>query len=447
MESNTDCIDFDGKSIKLMGWESSNIVYGPHHYSRFDIDAEGHLYYIGYNNFLIQRKNGSTHTASLLNPAITQEAILTFEVNSKNLVQGNLSFDIREKNQLIREYNYDSNGNRLSLMTANNTITATHDDQDRLKSYGIYQYEYTNSGNLKTRLNTQTKATNQYRYDSFGNLRQAILSNNTTIDYLIDGRHRRIGKKVNGQLKQGFLYQDQLNPVAELDQNGDVVSLFIYAEKINVPSYMVKNDRTYRIISNHLGSPVLVMDVETGNIEQKITYNEFGQILTDSNLGFQPFGFAGGIYDRDTKLTRFGARDYDAYVGRWTAKDPIGFDDGTNLYAYVHNDPVNFLDLVGTTELPTPPFSDDKLSPLNKEQLQELYDAHKDQPSERRKIREIQKRKGFRGSSLKRKWKKLKIGADPFTIFEVIQEMCRSGTLVGPGCLPENRPKNCPPDA
>jgi RHS repeat-associated protein len=62
-----------------------------------------------------------------------------------------------------------------------------------------------------------------------------------------------------------------------------------------------------------------------------------------------PFGFAGGLYDADTALTRFGARDYDARFGRWTNKDPILFDGGqTNLYVYVGNDPVNYVDPTGT---------------------------------------------------------------------------------------------------
>jgi RHS repeat-associated protein len=51
---------------------------------------------------------------------------------------------------------------------------------------------------------------------------------------------------------------------------------------------------------------------------------------------------------RDTKLVRFGARDYDPNTGRWTAKDPISFAGGSaNLYSYVVNDPVNFTDLAG----------------------------------------------------------------------------------------------------
>jgi RHS repeat-associated protein len=80
--------------------------------------------------------------------------------------------------------------------------------------------------------------------------------------------------------------------------------------------------------------------------------------LLDTNPGFQPFGFAGGLYDQQTKLTRFGARDYDAETGRWTAKDPIRFAGAeANLYGYVHNDPVNLLDPLGLYpgQMPPPP--------------------------------------------------------------------------------------------
>ena len=45
---------------------------------------------------------------------------------------------------------------------------------------------------------------------------------------------------------------------------------------------------------------------------------------------------------------RFGARDYNPAIGRWTAKDPIRFGGGdTNLYGYVPVDPVNMKDPSG----------------------------------------------------------------------------------------------------
>jgi RHS repeat-associated protein len=54
-----------------------------------------------------------------------------------------------------------------------------------------------------------------------------------------------------------------------------------------------------------------------------------------------------GLYDRDTGLVRFAARDYDPSVGRWTAKDPIGFEGGLNFYECAGNDSVNFIDPSG----------------------------------------------------------------------------------------------------
>ena len=87
----------------------------------------------------------------------------------------------------------------------------------------------------------------------------------------------------------------------------------------------------------------------TGAITQRIDYDTFGNVTADSNPGFQPFGFAGGIYDPATGLVRFGARDYDARTGRWTAKDPIGFAGGdANLYRYARNDALNLIDPSGT---------------------------------------------------------------------------------------------------
>ncbi len=63
---------------------------------------------------------------------------------------------------------------------------------------------------------------------------------------------------------------------------------------------------------------------------------------------FQPFGFAGGMYDTDTGLVHFGARDYDPETGRWIQKDPLLFGGGdTNLYRYCAGDLVNAIDPTG----------------------------------------------------------------------------------------------------
>jgi YD repeat-containing protein len=86
-----------------------------------------------------------------------------------------------------------------------------------------------------------------------GNLRSVLLPGGDTIEYVIDAQSRRIGKRINGSLVQGFLYQDQLNPVAELDGAGQVVSRFVYGTRPHVPDYMIKGGVTYRLVADHLG--------------------------------------------------------------------------------------------------------------------------------------------------------------------------------------------------
>ncbi len=254
--------------------------------------------------------------------------------------------DVWQNNALLSHYTYDSNGNRKSYTSPSGAIAANPDAQDRLQSYGPNTYTYTANGELLTK--TNGAQTTKYEYDALGNLITVTLPNSTQIEYLIDGQNRRVGKKVNGALTQAFLYESQLRPIAELDGTGSIVSRFVYATRINVPDYMVKDGVTYRLILDHLGSPRLIVDAANGQVVQRMDYDEFGRVLNDTNPGFQPFGFAGGLYDRNTGLVRFGARDYDAETGRWTAKDPIGFDGGdTNQYNYVFNDPLNSVDING----------------------------------------------------------------------------------------------------
>jgi RHS repeat-associated protein len=159
-----------------------------------------------------------------------------------------------------------------------------------------------------------------------------------------------VGKIVNGALREGWLYRNALGPVAKLNNAGSIEATFVYATRVNVPDYMVVRSTgwAFRLVTDHLGSVRLVVDVVDGAVAQRMDYDEFGRVIVDTNPGFQPFGFAGGMYDADTGLVRFGARDYDAVTGRWTAKDPLIFGGGdTNLYAYVGNDPVNRIDPSG----------------------------------------------------------------------------------------------------
>ncbi|MCC6903347.1 MAG: RHS domain-containing protein, partial [Polyangiaceae bacterium] len=255
--------------------------------------------------------------------------------------------DVQKDGALHEHYDYDANGNRTLLTTPSGTTAGVYDAQDRLLSYGATTYTYTANGEVRTK--TDAGGTTTYTYDVRGNLVQVDLPSGDVIEYLVDGQDRRVGKKKNGVLERAWLYRNQLNPVAELDGAGNLVSRFVYGSRSNVPEYLVRGGVTYRVLSDHLGSPRALVDVATGVVAWRADFDAWGnRTLIAGAADFVPFGFAGGALDHETGLTRFGARDYDPVVGRWTAKDPIGFEgDGPNVYLYALLDPVNARDAAG----------------------------------------------------------------------------------------------------
>jgi RHS repeat-associated protein len=248
---------------------------------------------------------------------------------------------------LVVTYGYDANGNRTAVTTAGGTTIATFDAQDRVLTFGTRTYTHTPHGDVAGWTDSATSTTTTLTYDVQGNLRQWTQPG-TTITYTVDGRNRRIGTAVNGVPVQGFLWQGQLRPVAELDGTGALVSRFVYGTRINVPEYLERGGTTYRLVTDHLGSVRLVIDTTTDQVVQALAYDPWGVVVQDTNPGFQPFGYAGGLYDYRTGLVRFGVRDYDAVIGRWLAKDPIGFGGGDlGWYSYVGNEPLGRFDPTG----------------------------------------------------------------------------------------------------
>ncbi len=141
------------------------------------------------------------------------------------------------------------------------------------------------------------------------------------------------------------------------DGSGALVARFVYGSKGNVPEYMVRAGVTYRVMSDHLGSPRALVDVASGTVAWRADFDAWGiRTLVAGTVDFLPFGFAGGLLEPETGLTRFGARDYDPVIGRWTGKDPVRFQaDGTNLYVYATAEPINLIDIDGRQPVPPIP--------------------------------------------------------------------------------------------
>ncbi len=246
-------------------------------------------------------------------------------------------------------YGYDARSNPTTI---NGATVAVYNISDQLQSFtGVsptvtYTYTYA-SGTRKTR--TQNSQTTTYTHDPEENLLQVDLPGNVVITHEVDGLNRRVTRKktVSGSpvSEKRYLYADGHQLIAELNSSGTVVSQFIYARGTHVPDILIKGSTVYQLVSDHLGSVRLVVQMSNGAVAQRIDYDEWGTpTYVTGTADFQPFAFAGGLWDPDTKLLKLGARDYDPEVRQFITRDPSLFAGGWNLYAYAGGDPVNYVD-------------------------------------------------------------------------------------------------------
>ena len=250
---------------------------------------------------------------------------------------------------IISSYSYtlDNNGNRTRIVQQEpiipvnplaNTDLTYNPTKNRLLSAGQTNFTYDDEGQLAT------KDTASYSFDYEHRLKS--ISGTDTIQYKYDGKGNRLEANRNGVVTR-YLYDASGNLLAETDSNNTITRYYIYG--LGLLAMVDSTGQTYTYHYNGIGSTILMTD-QNKNIVNRYFYAPFGLITNQQETIPQPFKYVGqhGIMQESNGLYYMKARYYDPEVQRFISEDPAGFEGGdVNLYAYVGNNPMNWVDPFG----------------------------------------------------------------------------------------------------
>ena len=265
-------------------------------------------------------------------------------------------------------YAYDANGNRLSTTTDPDGVGADpavveiyqYGSDNRLElitdvsGVTIKEFVYDARGNIVMQITPDD--TTRYEFD-YRNLLVGVEDASSNIRYEYNGDGQRIAEVVDGQ-RTNFV-NDPNRPffetLMETDQAGTTQAIYTYGiDRIagvlpgeNTPVYYLQD-------AQNSTSDLVAGD---GLSKGSYSYDAFGSGRSLDSGGIETqltnsYLFSGERKDEGTGFVFLRARQYDSETGRFSQKDPIGLQDGSNAYEYAESNPVNLSDPSGMFVLP-----------------------------------------------------------------------------------------------
>jgi RHS repeat-associated protein len=276
-----------------------------------------------------------------------------------------------------RAYIYDSIGNRL---TAESGLGAGRERID-YESNALNQYELITGGALTNpsydedgNLTGYDKAGTRVQLVFNGENRPRVIAPVTPApgamkaEFVYDYLGRRVQKRIlswNGSNYQptaiGLFIYDGWNLLEERDESGASRSHYVYGLDLSgtlqgagsIGGLVAGIDHGLGVVHHYFydasGNVVQLVDGSDGSVAASYEYDAYGTIVSSSGsfAGSNPFRFSTKYLDSETGLYYYGYRYYSPELGRWVSRDPLEEDGGINLYGFINNDPVNFLDALG----------------------------------------------------------------------------------------------------
>ncbi len=277
--------------------------------------------------------------------------------NASTLSQFNFTYNAEGQ---IMSWNQQSSGN--PALNYNLGYDAAGQLSSMTAAGRSFGYSYDTAGNLKTK--TLNAATTTFSHNILNELQTASppLGNDKT--YLWDAEDRLVGIQYTGTSFSTKLKYDGMGRCVEITElNGTTVTStkrfvwcgFERCEERDASGNVTRrffsqgeqiNGQSYYYAFDHLGS-VREMTDGSGTIRARYDYDPYGVRTKLAGDLEASAGYTGHYFHAQSGLHLTMFRAYDAQTSRWLSRDPLGEEEGMNLYAYVANSPVNGVDPLG----------------------------------------------------------------------------------------------------
>ena len=236
-------------------------------------------------------------------------------------------------------FSYDAVGNRLSSLSV---PSYSYNSSNELTANSNGSYTYDANGN--TLSDAQGRS---FTWDFENRLTQAVVpgTNGGTTTFKYDPFGRRIQK--SGPLGTTNYLYDGPNSVEEADGAGNVLARYAEDQGVDQPLAQFRSAVASYYQQDGIGS-VSALTNSTGLVASSYTYDSFGKLTASTGTLTNPFQYTGREFDQETGIYQYRARYYDPQIGRFISEDALRTPG--NLYPYVSNSPLNWVDPTGNTK-------------------------------------------------------------------------------------------------
>jgi RHS repeat-associated protein len=194
------------------------------------------------------------------------------------------------------------------------------------------------------------------KYDGWNRLAEVREGSTTLAKYRYDALARRISTEAGGATRH-FYYSDQWQVLEERVGSETARPQVRYAWGLRYVDDLIyrqrdltgdgtQNERFYALQDANWNVTALAHPA-TGAIRERYAYKPYGELLVfdaswnqiPASAFDNPYTFTGRRFDSETGLYYYRHRLFHAQLGRFVTRDPIGYQGGANLYAYVANRP------------------------------------------------------------------------------------------------------------